>query len=36
MSKDKVSGTDIKISYYCIYSPDMLKTYENETKLFEL
>ena len=37
MTEGNISGTDWKNSYYCIYCPDMLKTYQRvtETKLFE-
>ena len=36
MTKDNIPDTDRKNSNYCIYCPDMLKTYRRETKLFEL
>ena len=35
MTEGKISGTDLKISYYSSYCPDTLKTYQRETKLFE-
>ena len=35
MIEGNISGTDLKNSSYCIYYPDMLKTYQRETKFFE-
>ena len=35
ITEGNIFGTDQKISYYCVYYPDMLKTYQRQTKLYE-
>ena len=35
MTDGNISGTNQKKNYYCIYCPDMKKTYQRETKLLE-
>ena len=35
MTEGNIFGTDKKNSYYRVYCPDMLNTYQRQTKLFD-
>ena len=35
MTEGNIYGTDRKSTYYCVYCPNMLKTYQRQSKLFE-
>ena len=34
-TKGNIPGTDRKNSYYCIFCPEMFRTYQGKIKLFE-
>lgn len=35
MTEDNILDTDRKSSYYCVFYPDMSKTYQSENNFFE-